>query len=410
MAPSTASPASPFIDGASGSGGSRDYPSGGGGSSGGGPPSITLTGGTDAIGQSDGTYKDVIGDNVTVAVTSAQPRTLKTVTYTITGGAVLSQTYTKPLGSVTRYTTPITHTLNAGASADTLSFYWDEHARQHTLNVKVMYDNNNPENNGQPYTKTFIVDVEQPKVESYGYTRDSGLKFGTFINPILGVNTIGFFQDDPGDYFTPAVTTYKFGGTFALMETTNLDWTRTAKTSGVLRVKSEAYVIDPPGKISSTNNQELMLRGWSTQIGTNQFDVDIEYLANHGPANLMKNPPEPHYLRDNPLEVYAPTGLYPNSNYWTAMAQTWLFRTHIMYQRTDGIWVSLGRIDWKVNGSATFKDNQANPKSEAFYKNIDNWTLTWDNTASTKTLTTEIPTWTDQYATYDDQWLANRSF
>jgi len=301
----------------------------------------------------------------------------------------------------------LTDTPNA--PNDSLKFYWDENAGQHGLTVSVIDANNNPWNNGQPYTKTFTFSVEQPKVESYGYTRDSLLMFGQKTNP-NGANTIGFFQSDPGDYFTPAVTTYNFGGTFALMETTNLDWTRTGKNSGAVEVKSDAYVLDPTTSTTSTNNQPLMLRGWSTQVGANQFDVDLEYLANQGPANQSKTPPEPHYLRDNPWTVYCPSSLYPGGDYWTAMGQTWALRTHLMYQPSGGIWVSLARIDWQINGSATFIDTQPAPKTEAYYASANNWNVTWGASTSNVTYTPEIPTWTDQFLNYQNQWYTKRGF
>ena len=146
------------------------------------------------------------------------------------------------------------------------------------------------------------------------------------------------------------------------------------------------------------------MRGWSTQVGANQFDVNLEYLANQGPANQSKTPPEPHYLRDNPWAVFCSTSLYPGGDYWTAMGQQWAFHTHLMYQPAGGIWVSLARIDWQINGSATFIDTQAAPKTEAYYASANNWNVTWGNSTSNVTYTPEIPTWTDQFSTYQAQW------
>ncbi|MEJ7638553.1 MAG: hypothetical protein WKF75_11410, partial [Singulisphaera sp.] len=327
------------------------------------------------------------------AVVSPGPA-LKTVTYTITGGAILSQNYTKPQGGVTRYTAAVSHTPNP--ANDSLKFYWDEHQGQHSLTVSVMYDTNNPENNGQPYTKTFTFSVEQPKVESYGYNRNSGLLFGNRADPGGGGNTIGFFQNDPGNYFTPAVTTYNFGGTFALMERTDLVWTRKGKTSGPIEVKSGAYVLDPTPVTNQYNNQPLMLRGWNTQVGVNQFDVDLEYLANQGPTNQMKTPPEAHYLRDNP-EVYA-RARSTRRGLLDGDGATWSFHTsNVSAFRGTGL-LALSIEDQRLRD---LQGQPGNPKSRRLPRTS---TIARRPRRSGTMTETEIPTWTDQFSTYDNQY------
>ena len=384
LPPNTNAVAASQYDPGSGSGGS-----GGSGGQGYGEqePTMYFAGEASPNRKEDGTYIDVISDQVTVTVAAGYGSTLSTITWQIDGG-LQGQTYSESTGYVnTPLPSSVVQSLATGTTKASFTFYWDNQ-EERVHEIKAAVDQKLPSGSIYTRNKTISVDVQPPNVQEFRMTQQAQ-QFRT-TSQFGGEEQIGFMQFvettvdgktvvTPGDVLTAKVDTpadpLNKASSFAVIQVVTGMNVQYDQQSGVrLSLKvANTVKLDKGDRQTNFLNDIDMGPFAAGQVGIRlPQDAPLDHAFPNGPKL------DPAALDDSPT-ASTPTAAYiqPNADWVVRINQDIKFRDYLMYRATDkGLWVGISQLDWSVKGTAVLKPEQ-NPNNQrflAYYGNPDNWT------------------------------------
>ena len=330
-----------------------------------------------------GTYSDVIGDNVAMSI-YPPAGTFTALTVSISG-AYQSQSYTADGGSMTPaypnagpYKPDVSGAI--GQTGTEVDFCWEENQGNHTITVT------GTDSAGDSGTTTIRVSVASPTFANFKDVYQP-LQFGPFSRD--NNNYIGFFQGDAntqGNVFSADVTTPDVvgkNGAFAFLQLVTVTQVQTLKNNGKTTYDAGTKPVDDV-YTGQGGFDPMFVSGYAEGVNQNTTaTIGANGEAIDSPGNQL--------TKTNYGD--------PNGGYTQELKVDAKFTTYLMYQGRGpvyGNWVALGSLSWEIHGDATYKGGD--------YTNIANWNVITQTPNQDGTYQGQkgpfIPTWSNKTTDY----------
>lgn len=362
--------------------------SGGSGGGSGQPPvpSVALSGGSS---DGHGHYYASVGGAAAINIWTPIDEKIRSVTYTVQG-AVQTQAWGLSAGQSPRLPSPLTHPANPAtqqlnSTVDQLTFFWDETTGNHHIDVQVYYAQ------GAAASVAFDVSVEKPDVSSLSMTYNP-LKFGKFTG---GNNQqlIGFSQTDPGVYFNASITTHRFEGEFAFIQTISMDLMQKYSSTPTI-TETSPTVLDWNG-LNQNDPLAIMIQDRSFNL----FANETQNLPFTRPPYAS---PSVSLINDTPMLAFS--GYSNNLNYPTMFREDVTFTTRLVFRPEGGIWISLGYMIWTLHGERTYLNNGLDRTDPANWAGSETLTPGTGGAGTAQIVPELLPAWTGNSQTYLQAW------